>query len=395
MRPPRRSLRRNVPEGMHVWFLEGFDPAGHKITGYILTTEDSRYWIVTDEAKNWSMGRRNVRGELLSPPHHPAVPWDRAGRVEPGDERYPAYADELIPGQVRIADWEWGITQPIAREKIDSGRRWKDLITGQFLGIVVNPKLMKPALAVMQHDDYVHILRMDVEGFPDEGQGNYQSGCRDDFSEMGYGWPCDVSGCVRVHTAHGVKTRRAGYGTALYTSLALGAHLEIMPGEYKADCISSGDIEGHGRSDAAQKWWRDNSPPNLDYAEAHTTEGEVGGEGGDDDWEDYRETEVDLTRSLKRYVIGRFVSPEEAGLDPDVDTDLENLDLTTELKEYIEEREVGDWDDMVTYVNTIRVDVAVEEDENGEKRFKVVNVRVPVRADLIRRCHATHYTIGA
>jgi len=391
-RAPRR-LRRNVPEGMHVWFLEGrYDD--HDFTGYILTKEDSRYWEVTDEAKNWSVGRTNSRGEVISPPHHPPVPWYRAARVEPGDERYPAYAEELIPGRVRIATWEWRIrpseTRPEYRSATEGGR-YKSLLAGQFLGIVVNPKLLKPALAVMQHDSHVHILRMDRAGFPDEGNGSYQHGCYDDFSSAGYGWPCDVSGCVRVHTAQGVRTKGAAYGTALYTSLVLGAHLQIMPGEYESDCVSSGDIDGVGRSTEAQKWWRDNSPPFRNYAEAHKHEGDTdgGGDDGDEEWEQVAENEVDLVGQLGQHVVGRIVEPEE-------DADLDDLDLTEELKRFVLGKHVGDWDDEVTYVNTIRVDVAVKEDPHGDRHFKVVKAR-EINVDLrgSRPPESEHGSYGA
>jgi hypothetical protein len=241
----------------------------------------------------------------------------------------------------------------------------------------VNPKLLKPALAVLQHDSYVHILRMDLEGFPHEGAGNYQHGCAKDFSSAGYGWPCDVSGCVRVHTGHGVRTRGAAYGTALYTALVLGAHLEIMPGEYKADCISSGDIEGRGRSPEAQKWWRCNSPPFRNYAEAHEHDGDIGHDSSEeDDWEQYAENEVDLVSDLGHRVIGRFVE-----LELDEDADLADLDLTDQLKRFVLGSHVGGWEDEVTYVNTIRVNVAAEEDESGEEHFKVT-AALEVNVDL-------------
>jgi hypothetical protein len=367
---------------MHIWFLEGTDPNGNSITGHILTTEESRYWNVTDEATKWSMGTTDAEGREVSPPHHPPVRWSRAHRVEPGDELYPAHAESLIPGAVKIADWSWRI-QPSGTLRVPEyrhrkeGERFGSLLNGQFLGVVVNPKLMKPALAVMQDDDYVHIMRMDVEGFPDEGQGNYERHCDDDFGAGGYAWPCQVSGCVRAHTAHGVRTKKAGYGTALYTALVLGAHLEVSPGGIadEPDCISSGEVEERGRSASAQKWWRDNSPPNRNYAEVYQHEGDFeSDEYEDPEWEEWAENEVNVTRSLGRRVVGRFVELEEGD-------DLEDVDLTDELKEYVLESEVGDYNDMVTYVNTIRVDVAVEEDDDGEKRFKVVRAR-EINVDL-------------
>jgi hypothetical protein len=362
----RRLFQNAEPVRLVPWRVSGQDLDGHEVTGLILAAPDAQYWEVREASEEWA-----VRSRFPARRWYDAVVADDPGML--------ALAGDLVPGQMKIIQHDWSLGAPVDFDSGESAssKQRERTIRGSLLGIVVNPKKMHPALAVYM-GDYVHILRMDKEGFPDEGQGNYEERCHDDFSEQGYGWPCQTTGCVRVHTAYGVKEKSGGYGTALYTALVLGAHLpEVTEIDQNEDietvgCISSGDVEGGGRSGAARKWWAANSPPNRDYAQAFSKEDETHSDDEDDEeQEEYAENEVDLTDELQQYVLGRMVEGDAD--DPDVE--LEGVDLTTELKRFVRGRNIGDYDDEVTYVNTIEVDLSVEEGDDGEKYLKVSNVR--------------------
>lgn len=130
--------------------------------------------------------------------------------------------------------------------KIESGYS----ISGRtVLGIVVNPKLKEPVLAITD-GEYVGIRSL-----------------RDDalFAKIGIGYPSDrtedagrFTKLPRVHTPDGVRPRNRGYGTSLYSALCLGAHLTYE--EYvrigmkvKGDGVCS---DYRDRSDEADAWWK-------------------------------------------------------------------------------------------------------------------------------------------
>jgi hypothetical protein len=117
------------------------------------------------------------------------------------------------------------------------------------LGLVVNPKLKVPVLA-MTDGEYIGIRSlMQSDLFGKIGTG-YPSDMREDSSKF--------TGLPRVHTPDGVKPRNQGYGTALYSALCLGAHLTYSEHvdigmKVKGDGVCS---DTRDRSEEADAWWR-------------------------------------------------------------------------------------------------------------------------------------------
>lgn len=83
------------------------------------------------------------------------------------------------------------------------------------LGIVCNPKTHEPLLVVTD-GDYVSLRSLKVGQLGRRvGRGYYEGSSNE---------PAKISGLPRCHTPDGVIAKGGGYGTALYTALALGAH---------------------------------------------------------------------------------------------------------------------------------------------------------------------------
>ncbi len=109
-------------------------------------------------------------------------------------------------------------------------------------GIIVNPKSGVPFHVTKEHGgSYIRIRAQDGrsigDGYLDDGDSDYSR-------------VAEATGCPRTHTPGGVRERGGGYGTVLYSALALWAHAGL--GE---TCVSSaGDWSG-GRSSSASDWW--------------------------------------------------------------------------------------------------------------------------------------------
>lgn len=109
-------------------------------------------------------------------------------------------------------------------------------------GIIVNPKSGVPFHVTKEHGgSYIRIRAQDGrsigDGYLDDGDSDYSR-------------VAEATGCPRTHTPGGVRERGGGYGTVLYSALALWAHAGL--GE---TCVSSaGDWSG-GRSSSARHWW--------------------------------------------------------------------------------------------------------------------------------------------
>lgn len=129
-------------------------------------------------------------------------------------------------------------------------------MTDMALGIVANPKLRKPLLAMWDDGSEIDIYLMnEVSGseghLTREGSGYYETNGGD------YDEPARITGLPRVHTPTGVWTKGMGNGTALYTGLALGAHMQAenlirLDTDYDGDGISSKEGD---RSREAERWW--------------------------------------------------------------------------------------------------------------------------------------------
>lgn len=170
------------------------------------------------------------------------------------------------------------------------------------LGLVVNPRLKQPLLAVTD-GEYVSIRSLLADSFLQRIGRGYPSEDREDAST--------VTGYPRVHTPDGVRPRGMGYGTSLYAALCLGAHLDI---EDVIDIKTSKHGDGicsdtRNRSQDADQWW--SAAVRRGLADETTTDHEE------------REENVDVTSDI------------------DAD-DLQNL--------------IGGDSRQVVYVNTVNVD---------------------------------------
>ena len=127
-----------------------------------------------------------------------------------------------------------------------------DLRGKTFLGFVVNPRDQEPVSA---STDGRHVAVRSLLSDPPLaaiGRGYYDmtSYGESDAAERATGYP-------RVHTPDGVTPRGAGYGTCLYTALALAAYLQENHGlrlqtKTRGEGICS---ESENRSPSADAWW--------------------------------------------------------------------------------------------------------------------------------------------
>lgn len=119
------------------------------------------------------------------------------------------------------------------------------------LGIVANPKTKEP-LIVLTDGDYVSIRSLSAKSeLVKIGTGYYES------SRNEYNKPAEFTGFPRAHTPDGVTVKGKGYGTALYTALALGAAL-TDDGDVEIDMYQKGQgISSwtENRSTEADHWW--------------------------------------------------------------------------------------------------------------------------------------------
>jgi hypothetical protein len=119
----------------------------------------------------------------------------------------------------------------------------------QFLGCVLNPKTNLPCPVYKEKTRTVDVFDPLLED--KEGSGYFDNGEHgEDYSAS------EKSGFPRVHTPTGVKTRKAGYGTVLYTGLCLAAKLEDE-GHLKiaTQVAGAGISSNENRSNAAEAWW--------------------------------------------------------------------------------------------------------------------------------------------
>ena len=154
------------------------------------------------------------------------------------------------------------------------------------LGIVVNPKLKQPLLAVTD-GEYVSIRSLLNDSFLQRIGRGYPSESKEAASR--------ATGYPRVHTPDGVRPGGMGYGTSLYAALCLGAHLDVedvvdirMSKHGNGICSDTRD-----RSSDADQWWK--AAVNRGLAEEDTEEHEE------------KEENVDVTRDVDADDLQRLV----------------------------------------------------------------------------------------
>ena len=145
----------------------------------------------------------------------------------------------------------------------------------QFLGCVLNPKTSLPCPVYKEKQRTVDVFDPALKD--KQGEGYFDNGDHGaDYSAS------EKSGFPRVHTPTGVKTRRAGYGTVLYTGLCLAAKLEDAGHLKLATRVAGAGISSNeNRSNAADAWW---SAAKKDFDLAYSVELE-----GEEE-EEYEET---------------------------------------------------------------------------------------------------------
>lgn len=116
------------------------------------------------------------------------------------------------------------------------------------LGLIVNPKTKEPVLATTD-GSYIGIRSLRQESLLKKLGTGYLSDNQEDASY--------ATGFPRVHTPDGVTTGGMGYGTALYSAICDGAHLDFKKrveishwGRGDGICSDTKD-----RSGAADRWW--------------------------------------------------------------------------------------------------------------------------------------------
>lgn len=165
-----------------------------------------------------------------------------------------------------------------------------------FLGCVLNPKTNLPCPVYKEKTRTVDIY--DPALNDKQGSGYFDNGEDSQYSAS------EASGFPRVHTPDGVKTRRAGYGTVLYTGLCLSAKLEDAGHLSLGTSIAGAGISSNGRrSRAASAWW---SAAKDEFDLAYSVDVE-----GEEEEEEYEET-IHSSRSISklRETLENLLEPE-------------------------------------------------------------------------------------
>lgn len=187
----------------------------------------------------------------------------------------------------------------------------------QFLGCVLNPKTNLPCPVYKEKQRTVEVYDPWLDD--KEGSGYFDNGDHGaDYSAS------EKSGFPRVHTPTGVKTRKAGYGTVLYTGLCLAAKLEHNGLLKLATNVAGAGISSNeNRSNAAEAWWR---AAKNEFDLTYSTE--VEGEEVEEE-ESYEESILGTLklRAMRDAVIN--------ALDPDGDLDIDEVIVKGTLKKMV------------------------------------------------------------
>jgi len=179
----------------------------------------------------------------------------------------------------------------------------------QFLGCVLNPKTNLPCPVYKEKMRTVDVFDPLLED--KEGLGYFDNG------DHGANYSAsEKSGFPRVHTPTGVKTRKAGYGTVLYTGLCLAAKLEDA-GHLKiaTQVAGAGISSNENRSNAAEAWW---SAAKNEFDLAYSVD-----VGGVEETEDFNESYHSGTETGRRVVkaVREILAARDALPEGDLDID--------------------------------------------------------------------------
>jgi hypothetical protein len=187
----------------------------------------------------------------------------------------------------------------------------------QFLGCVLNPKTNLPCPVYKEKQRTVEVYDPALDD--KEGSGYFDDGDHGtDYSAS------EKSGFPRVHTPSGVKTRRSGYGTVLYTGLCLAAKLEDRGYLKIATNVAGAGISSNtNRSNAAEAWW---SAAKNEFDLAYSVEVE----GAEEEEEEEYEETITSTRGI-RAVRDAVL----AALDPEGDLYIDEVTVKGTIKRMV------------------------------------------------------------
>lgn len=203
-----------------------------------------------------------------------------------------------------------------------------------FIGVVVNPKTKAPIYVVRPRrtERTIDIFAAEEAPFDVLGSANpivYEvkgTGYLND--DRDYAGPTEVSGLPRSHTPSGVGEKGSGYGTALYTALALlataGYEREItLPNLIGRGPGVSSTPSDDTRSESADAWWSGSLRRGLtNRTTGYTT-------GGDEDEEEESSGSIsDYVNLSGRRRIERLITDE---IEMNGDWRLRNWDLSVEV----------------------------------------------------------------
>jgi len=182
------------------------------------------------------------------------------------------------------------------------------------IGLVANPKTHEPALVVTD-GTYVSLRGLkEADPLLRLGRGYYEEHRNE---------PSEVTGLPRSHTPDGVLVKGKGWGTALYTALALGAH-QCDEDLVEIEMWKSGDgicSWTDNRSAEADRWW--DAAVRIGLADQKT--------------EEETEKDEDVALDLSPSDLARFVDEGEVVYVNTVSVDIEKtIEKTVELYTYKE-----------------------------------------------------------
>jgi len=156
--------------------------------------------------------------------------------------RYRRNEDIVYPSHATAADFRLRSPRP------GPARETRSIAGRTTLGLIINPKTKEPVLATTD-GSYIGIRSLRQDTLLRKLGTGYLSDSREDAS-VATGYP-------RVHTPEGVATSGSGYGTALYSAICDGAHLDFRKlvdishwGRGDGICSDTKDRSGY-----ADRWW--------------------------------------------------------------------------------------------------------------------------------------------
>ena len=144
------------------------------------------------------------------------------------------------------------------------GRALEALPYLEWVGCVVNPKMMRPYFVGVTEPSrgkyVIYVPTTDLKNVEIVGSGYFETSSGD------WGIPADQSGYPRIHTPSGVAEKQTGLGTVLYTGGCLvGSSMVVASGKVRATVSGEDGREYSVIIDAQERGWRRRSTDVADY----------------------------------------------------------------------------------------------------------------------------------